>query len=560
MTSKISDNLKPTQESSKSAAQDKPTDNPTVSPQAAEVSKVAAASILGTQEESNIKNRAWEDFEANMMPYFSKTIPLPNLRIPNNSMFKTNKLFSLSIQNFITTTGSYYAFTMDLLENASIHSSDLEAGLIRQTLSLALSRLPSMWHYQQFIHNPPIYTKQFYKQTFQETFAKSLTKIPANNSIEQLILKGQNLLQRIGERTLWLVLQMPKPCPEMYAKCLASIIKVINTDHSCRDDAIKFIKECSSKFAEMEKKNPHKFTALEQFQKTKGILWPHSKELLNTIQLAHFVWKPTSFIHDYCVCETCKVKVPGWRAWYNPWRLHDYSKHPPEFQGFSAEQRKIQLRTKFASFAKVLTVVTMPSEGKVPWTNQTYYVMENKNKQSLMISSFQLSEFVRQGEYSSLGVEILMECPKSDIASIDTIENSWLFDLVHELSHRIAAKDSDFKSLTQGVIFRHIDGNGIDIPAKYKHKNGVLTVLVGIKSPLIPEFLDENEEGGFVHLVKARLLTTAEWEEIKDKRQEGCQLLMERFTKDQTYHMSTISTEENAKSSAATTTSSKIGS
>lgn len=530
-----------------------------ISSQSTAVSKVAAASMVAAPEESNKKNLEWERFETMMKPFFAQTVPLPEL--PKKEEFSAKVLFSPTVYNFINPL-TLPLFIMSLIENAArLNNAEYREvnQLIDQSLSFTLFLLPPWWHCQQFMQNPPIYLKQA-KNTgmpLEKILESYLLQTPANHSIEHLILKGQDLLKRLAQRALWLVDQMPKQflsvTQDTYKLALLSIIKIVAADRIWKEDVTKFTNECHFKINELHTKNPNKFKAFQEMQ-TKGIHWPHSQELLKTIEAAHFEWNPTMLLRDSCSCKTCGAKVNGWRSWHNPWSFHDYKKHPPTFLkplqllsqnviNYSPERlknRKELLKSSLASLGTVLRVLDLNTPN-VPWTAQSYLIMENKNRNTIIISSLQLNDFIPPGKKTPVGIEIIMECPESLIVCRDDSKN-WMYQLVKGLSNQAARPDSAFYLLEQLKILSYSIPD-INVPEKYKDENGNVTVLVGIKSPHLPEFLLE----GSVRLVTARLLTNAEWLEIKDKGPNCRQLLVERFTKDQTYHLSSIVDEANVK-------------
>lgn len=221
------------------------------------------------------------------------------------------------------------------------------------------------------------------------------------------------------------------------------------------------------------------------------------------------------------------------------------------------EKRKL-LHARFNSTADIQSVLTLAPNPNLPWPSQTYYVMRRNlhNKPTTLISSFQLCDATNGKDNKPTGIEVMAECPEADITTSD-IESSWIFDLVHEISHQTAQRGSLLRQQLDQLGWISFNIPDIKVPAPYLDPvTKDCAVILGIVSPSIPKFfILENES---VRLVTIRLLEYKEWELIRDHGQGGRQLLAERFAKDGTYHMSTIAA--GASSTATTTASSSSNS
>lgn len=90
--------------------------------------------------------------------------------------------------------------------------------------------------------------------------------------------------------------------------------------------------------------NPAAFAKFRDEQ-SRGVQWPHSPQVRRLIERAGFVFRPMMIKRDRCVCDACGVEVSGWRSYYDPWLLHDWSKRhafapPPGTFSKSEEERR----------------------------------------------------------------------------------------------------------------------------------------------------------------------------------------------------------------------------
>lgn len=198
----------------------------------------------------------------------------------------------------------------------------------------------------------------------------------------------------------------------------------------------------------------------------------------------------------------------------------------------------------FNKFAKIETFLSTKENPINPWPTPQFCIMTRGagNKKTTIISSLYLSLYRKPGESLPVGVEIMMECPSADIKTASIME-SWIFDIVHELSHQFALKSTRLRQNLEELKWISFNIQDIKVPAKYTlDSNNTVAVMLGIVEPItatgIPEFIEQN--GHSIRLVTARLLTKDEWALIDQHKQPGRDLLAEKFKKEQTFHLSTI--------------------
>jgi hypothetical protein len=112
----------------------------------------------------------------------------------------------------------------------------------------------------------------------------------------------------------------------------------------------------------MLNRNPTRYAAFRDLQK-RGVNWPHSSEVRKNVESAAFAFRPMMVKRDRCVCDICGVEVTGWKKWNNPWRFHNYEKHPDDFKAKATKFGGIVF-TDVSSTAPVSALSSQP--GPVP--------------------------------------------------------------------------------------------------------------------------------------------------------------------------------------------------
>jgi hypothetical protein len=138
---------------------------------------------------------------------------------------------------------------------------------------------------------------------------------------------------------------------------------------------------------------------------------------------------------------------------------------------------------------------------------------------------------------SGFGLEVFAETPdKLDISDSNPIQNSWLFHLVHEVTHEILL-DPKFRYFIEKFGFVSISIPTHPDLSNFQGQDGSVGVLLGVPKPGIPPWA--FFPGGECKFISIKLLTPKELTFAIEQHKGGA-LLAKRFTEGASHHLSSL--------------------
>lgn len=133
------------------------------------------------------------------------------------------------------------------------------------------------------------------------------------------------------------------------------------------------------------------------------------------------------------------------------------------------------------------------------------------------------------------GIEIVAESPDAMPAQM---RESWLFDLVYQVSQQCAAHGG------VGDLIEELGMISLELPVSDALKDVATSddgagVLLGVASPNLPQTV--TLPGGVVRLITAKLLWPSELEHAATHGKKGRENLAKKFAADGTHHQSSLS-------------------
>lgn len=203
------------------------------------------------------------------------------------------------------------------------------AKLIMNTFS-AVAQLVGWQHVQHYVNDPAAYMRLHHPSPDDDktttTAFKAIHLLEREDLIAPLQDLGKNLLSDVALRVNWLF-QLKGSDDDMQ-----KIVFYLAGDEHWLQRAQNFLKEAEYRIEGMLKRHARRFAEFQDLQNKKGVTFPHGLEARQAIEAAGWHFKPMIIKRDRFVCEVCGVEVSGWRAYHNPWRFHNYGRHPPSFR------------------------------------------------------------------------------------------------------------------------------------------------------------------------------------------------------------------------------------
>lgn len=147
-----------------------------------------------------------------------------------------------------------------------------------------------------------------------------------DTDIKQLVTNSQDILRRAMTWVQW-VSSLENDNKVKDFKTSDRILGLLKQDQEWMKDSEVFLKDLERQTSSIINYNPK---APEQLIKlTGGVQFPHSPLVHRSLESTGFIYSPTTFKRDRCVCQYCGIKVSGWRPWHNAWQMHDWSQQHP---------------------------------------------------------------------------------------------------------------------------------------------------------------------------------------------------------------------------------------
>lgn len=164
-----------------------------------------------------------------------------------------------------------------------------------------------------------------------------------------------------------------------------------------------------------------------------------------------------------------------------------------------------------------------------------YYAIHRANDHVALVTAC-LSNPTYQFPNMGYGLEFIVEAKKSEISDLG---NSVLFQLINEVTKNLVHYSNLRQMMDSYDGIASMSINNVAAPAQYLDFHSQCVVLLGMLSPTIPPYF--LMPGNFlVKLITIKLLTLEESQLIYHYQGIGRNKLVEKFTRDGSYHVSSI--------------------